>query len=141
MKHSAINTVSLVLALFSMRTFTDETYTQLGTWTCQVTGRATAFVCPVVTFPAPFESVTAIIVIGCSVEGICYGRNNIQYSNVTSSGFHPVLNMGGNSDWRGVEIKPRVVIGQWIAIGSRPSVGSLPRSARSVSAQDGRSER
>jgi hypothetical protein len=125
MMRSAISAVSFTLALLSTPAWAEETYTQLGTWECKVTGQPGAFVCPEVAFPTPLASVTAIIVIGCSAEGLCYGRNNIQYSNVTSSGFNPVLYTGEISDWRGVDIKPRTVIGQWIAVGSRAGIDSL----------------
>jgi hypothetical protein len=64
MKRSAI--LSLVVSLLSMPGFADETYTQLGTWECQVTGRPGPFLCPTVAFPTPFATVSAIIVSGCS---------------------------------------------------------------------------
>jgi hypothetical protein len=134
MRRSAIKATSFILALLSMPAFSEETYTQLGTWECQVTGRPGPFLCPTVAFPTPFATVTAIIVIGCSAEGLCYGRNKIQYSNITPSGFNPVLYMGEASDWRGVDTRPRMVIGQWIAVGSRARVTPPPSSS---SHQDG----
>ena len=135
MKASIIYATSCALALLSTSTFADDSYTQLGTWECRVTGPPSAFVCPKVAFPTPFAHVTAVIVIGCSTEGLCYGRDKVQYSNVTSSGFNPVLYMGQYSDWRGVDLRPRTIIGQWIAVGERAHLVGSTRTQAAASRQ------
>lgn len=97
----------------------EATFTQIGTWECSVAGRPAKFVCPTVTFPEAFATITGVILIGCATDGTCYGRNYVEYSNLTSSGFNPQLLMGGKFDWRGMELEPRKVLGNWIAVGTR----------------------
>jgi hypothetical protein len=123
MRKFAIASLAIPIAFFLTPASAQEAnFTQLGTWECTVTGRPSAFVCPRVSFPTAFATVASVSLTGCSKGGACYGRDNIQYTHITASGFTPVLHMGDTEDWRGVDGTPRTVVGRWIAVGS-PSHG------------------
>jgi hypothetical protein len=111
--------IGLVSGFSSPTPAKEATLTQMGTRECSVTSHPAEFICPTITLPESFASVTAMILNGCAADGACYGRNYVEYLNLSDAGFNPQLLMGGNFDWRHMELAPRKILGIRIAVRTR----------------------
>jgi hypothetical protein len=120
-----------------------DTFTQNGTWSCEVGGRWSAppapppVTCPTVNFPAAFGGAPTTTVTACYPGGHCVSLSqDAPYVgfHVTSTGFAPYLSHMGRGAGASV-----IVTGTWIAVGPKVPLPlqSPPRPQEDTFTQNG----